>query len=88
MVEEYRVLRGNRGQWGDGGIISAPERCGRELYQPASTSPPFFLALNNISFVDPAVGAVIFAAASLLKDSVNRIGDLLDDGKPNQSFRS
>jgi hypothetical protein len=34
------------------------------------------------------VGAVIFAAASLLKDSVNRIGDLLDDGKPNQSFKS
>jgi hypothetical protein len=88
MAEEYRVLRGNRGQWGDGGIISAPERSGRELYQPASTSPPFYLALNVISFVDPAVGAVILAAASLRNDSVNSIGDLLDDGKPNPSFKS
>jgi len=31
---------------------------------------------------------VIFAAASILKDTVNRIGDLADDGKVNQSFRS
>jgi hypothetical protein len=44
--------------------------------------------MNNISFVDPAVGAVISAADSILKNSVNRIGDLLDDGKPNQSFKS
>ncbi len=46
----------------------------------------FVSALNVIPFVDPAVGVVIFAAASLLKDSVNRIGDLLDDGLPNKSF--
>jgi len=45
-------------------------------------------ALNVIPFVDPQTGVIIFAAASLLKDSVNRIGDLLDDGKPNQSFKS
>ena len=45
-------------------------------------------ALYGIPFVDPSVGVIIFAAASLLKDSVNRIGDLLDDGKPNQSFKS
>jgi hypothetical protein len=38
--------------------------------------------------VDPAIGVVIFAAASLLKDTVNRIGDLADDGKVNQRFRS
>jgi hypothetical protein len=44
-------------------------------------------ALNVIPFVDPQTGVLIFAAASLLKDSVNRIGDLLDDGKPNQSFK-
>jgi hypothetical protein len=37
--------------------------------------------------VDPKVGIIVFAAASLLKDSVNRIGDLLDDGQPNQSFK-
>jgi hypothetical protein len=29
---------------------------------------------------------IVFAAASILKDTVNRIGDLLDDGKPNASF--
>jgi hypothetical protein len=44
-------------------------------------------ALNVIPFVDPKVGVIVFAAASILKDTVNRIGDLLDDGKPNQSFR-
>ena len=48
----------------------------------------FLSALNVIPFVDPQTGVIIFAAASLLKDSVNRIGDLLDDGKPNQSFES
>jgi hypothetical protein len=48
----------------------------------------FVSALNVIPFVDPQTGVLIFAAASLIKDSVNRIGDLLDDGKPNESFRS
>ena len=48
----------------------------------------FVSALNVIPFVDPQAGVLIFAAASLLKDTANRIGDLLDDGKPNQSFRS
>jgi hypothetical protein len=28
-----------------------------------------------------------FAAASILKGAANRIGDLLDDGKPNSSFK-
>jgi hypothetical protein len=31
--------------------------------------------------------SVPFAAASLLKDTVNRIGDLVDDGVPNSSFK-
>jgi len=48
----------------------------------------FISALNAIPFVDPAIGVFIFAAASILKDSVNRIGDLIDDGKANQSFKS
>ena len=48
----------------------------------------FVSALNAIPFVDPKIGLIVFAAASILKDSVNRIGDLLDDGKPNQSFKS
>jgi hypothetical protein len=47
----------------------------------------FVSALNVIPFVDPKLGVLIFAAASILKDSVNRIGDMLDDGKPNQSFK-
>ena len=33
-------------------------------------------------------GLIVFAAASFLKDTVNRFGDLLDDGKPNDSFRT
>ena len=48
----------------------------------------FVAALDTLPFIDPKLGVVIFAAASILKDSVNRIGDLLDDGKVNQSFRS
>ncbi len=48
----------------------------------------FVSALNVIPFVDPQTGVIIFAAASILKDSANRIGDLLDDGQPNQSFKS
>lgn len=47
----------------------------------------FVAALNAIPFVEPGLGAVIFAAASILKDTVNRIGDLADDGKANQSFK-
>jgi hypothetical protein len=45
----------------------------------------FVSALNVIPFVDPAVRVLMSAAASLLKDTVYRIGDLLDDGLPNQS---
>ncbi len=48
----------------------------------------FVTALGSIPFVDPKVGIIVFAAASLLKDAVNRIGELLDDGKPNQSFKA
>ncbi len=48
----------------------------------------FVATLNVIPFVDPAVGVIVFAAASILKDTVNRIGDLLDDGQPNQSFKA
>jgi hypothetical protein len=47
----------------------------------------FVSALNVIPFVDPKIGIIVFAASSLLKDTVNRIGDLLDDGKLNKSFR-
>ena len=47
----------------------------------------FVSAFNVIPFVDPTLGVVVFAAASILKDAVNRIGDLLDDGQPNASFK-
>jgi hypothetical protein len=39
-------------------------------------------------FSGTPVGLTVFAAASLLKDAVNRIGDLADDGKPNGSFKT
>lgn len=48
----------------------------------------FVSALNVIPFVDPKIGVIVFAAASILKDGVNRIGDLLDDGKPNQASKA
>ena len=35
---------------------------------------------------DPKLGIVIIAAASINKDTTNRIGDIVDDGKSNQSF--
>jgi len=47
----------------------------------------FVAALDTLPFIDPKIGVIVFAAASLLKDTVNRIGDLVDDGQPNQSFK-
>ncbi|RYD62458.1 MAG: hypothetical protein EOP83_14550 [Verrucomicrobiaceae bacterium] len=47
----------------------------------------FVSALDAVPFLDPKIGVLVFAAASILKDAVSRIGDLLDDGKPNQSFK-
>ncbi|MDH4445711.1 MAG: hypothetical protein QE267_11370 [Akkermansiaceae bacterium] len=44
-------------------------------------------AINFISFVDLKVGVIVFVAASILKDTVNRIGDQLDDGQPNRSLK-
>jgi hypothetical protein len=38
-------------------------------------------------FGNTQIGIYIFAGASILKDVVNRVGDLLDDGKDNQSFK-
>ena len=43
--------------------------------------------LNVIPFVPPQYGLFIFAGASILKDVVNRVGDLVDDGKQNDSFK-
>jgi hypothetical protein len=41
----------------------------------------FIATLNAIPFVSPSAGVVIFFSASLLKDTVDRIGDFLDNGK-------
>ncbi len=34
----------------------------------------------------PKLGIVIYAAAVIIKDTTNRIGDIVDHGKANQSF--
>lgn len=34
------------------------------------------------------IAAISFGVASILKDTVNRIGDLLDDGAVNNSFEA
>lgn len=44
--------------------------------------------LGAIPFVSPQAGILVFAAASILKDVVNRVGDLMDDGQVNNSFKS
>jgi hypothetical protein len=41
----------------------------------------FVATLNAIPFVSPSTGVIIFFVASLLKDTVDRIGDFLDNGK-------
>lgn len=44
--------------------------------------------LGAVPFISPEKGLIIFAAASVLKDVVNRIGDYLDDGVENKSFKA
>ncbi len=41
----------------------------------------FLATLNTLPFVSPSTGVIIFFVASLLKDTVDRIGDFLDNGK-------
>ena len=43
----------------------------------------FVAALNVVPYVAPSTGVIIFFVASLLKDTVDRIGDFLDNGKPD-----
>ena len=43
----------------------------------------FIATLNALPFVSPSTGVIIFFVASLLKDTVDRIGDFLDNGKPD-----
>ena len=44
--------------------------------------------LGTIPFVTPSTGIIIFFIASLLKDTINRIGDFLDNGKADSSWQS
>lgn len=46
----------------------------------------FVAALGGIPFLSPEIGIYVILGASILKDTVNRAGDLLDDGKANSSF--
>ncbi|MEM1057931.1 MAG: hypothetical protein AAGK14_01675 [Verrucomicrobiota bacterium] len=48
----------------------------------------FVSSLHLIPMVAPEVGVIIFFVSSLIKDAVNRIGDFVDDGKENQSWRA
>ena len=48
----------------------------------------FVSALNAIPLVSPSTGIIIFFVASLLKDTINRIGDFLDNGKEDHSWQS
>jgi hypothetical protein len=43
----------------------------------------FSATLNGVPLVSPVTGVIIFFSASLLKDTVDRIGDFLDNGKPD-----
>jgi len=46
------------------------------------------IALTVVApFGNHPVGLYIFAGASILKDVVNRIGDVVDDGEENGSFK-
>ena len=75
------------GQRQPGRADSVHRRFGRPLHRDVLANVAG--KLNHIfPFVAPAVGVLVFAAASLLKDTVNRLGDLLDDGQPNSSFNS
>ena len=41
----------------------------------------FVATLNAIPGVPPSTGVIVFFIASLLRDTVDRIGDFLDNGK-------
>jgi hypothetical protein len=44
------------------------------------------IAVLDWTAISPKYGAVIFFVGSLLKDTVNRVGDYLDNGKTDNSF--
>ena len=44
-------------------------------------------AFNVIPFIPPAVGVMIVLVASTLKDTLITIGDIVDDGLKNNSYK-
>ena len=48
----------------------------------------FITGLGAIPFVPPQTGILIFAGASTFKEVIKFIGDLVDDGQKNDSFKS
>ena len=42
---------------------------------------------GTIPFISPEKGVLVFLGASFAKDTLTRLGDMLDDGKENQSFK-
>ncbi len=48
----------------------------------------FIASLNALPFVSPSTGVIIFFVASLVKDTVNRIGDFLNTGKEDLGQKS
>lgn len=44
-------------------------------------------SLQVIPGISPQTSVIVFFVASVIKDLVNRIGDYLDDGKENGSFK-
>lgn len=48
----------------------------------------FLTGLGAIPFVPPQTGILIFAGASTLKEVIKFVGDLVDDGQKNDSFKS
>lgn len=43
--------------------------------------------LNAIPVLDNGKWLLLFSISSILKDTVNRLGDYMDDGKPSSSFQ-
>lgn len=47
----------------------------------------FITGLGAVPFVPPQTGILIFAGASTLKEVVRLVGDFLDNGKKDDSFK-
>jgi len=48
----------------------------------------FVASLNAIPFIKPEQGILLVLGASLVKDTVNRLADFIDNGKEDGSFQA